>query len=825
MDLLPCHVDVQCEVVDQVARDAVGHVVYSTPQGTFVCSGALLNDADPLTTLGWFLTSASCIGTSAAAASVTVYWFYQTPACNGVPPSLASLPVSQGASLIATATGSDAAFLKLAQDPANGQGLAGWTGAEPAGPVATIHHPEGEHKRISRGAATLTTPICFGELPYYQYHYIDYTQGITEAGSIGAPLFDSSWRVVGHLSGVCAFAPPTCENASVWNAVFGRFSRTLPFVCGALTGQNSLARVYVDASATGTGSGDSWVNAFTTLGAALAGACPPSGGMEVWVADGVYKPAGAGRESAFVLMDGVALYGGFAGGETLLSQRNPAANISVLSGDLDGNDQPGFINRGDNVIHVVRATGIGTSALLDGFTVRGGNADGLHAFTDKGGGLFIEAASPRIRGCVFEDHLAGFSGGGIACFEDGVLDIAGCQFRGNRAVFGAGMALAGGSGVVASSTFEQNVATNDGAGIDLYESSVTVDGCTFRGNSAADGGAGLSAFASTPVVVQGSHFEDNLALVGGAVQAVAGTMSLANCVMVDNAGGTHAGGFIAKGGAQATVTACRFLGNTAGQKGGGMYTFGATTTVSNCEFSGNRGTPGGGGGLWTNGNAQTTLVNCTFSRNSGATMGGGILIETGSGVIQNCILWGNSDSGGGVEVAQMRFISGAAASISYSTVEGWTGILGGVGNSATDPLLASPLGGDGVAGTVDDDLALGATSPARDSGSNTAAQGLSFDIRGGARRVDDPCTADTGEGTSPIVDRGAIEGAACTTVCYPNCDNSTVAPILNANDFVCFLTQFAAGNLYANCDQSTVPPVLNANDFVCFLTQFAAGCS
>jgi hypothetical protein len=61
-------------------------------------------------------------------------------------------------------------------------------------------------------------------------------------------------------------------------------------------------------------------------------------------------------------------------------------------------------------------------------------------------------------------------------------------------------------------------------------------------------------------------------------------------------------------------------------------------------------------------------------------------------------------------------------------------------------------------------------------------------------------------------------------MCYANCDDSTVAPVLNANDFLCFLNQFAQGQPYANCDGSTVLPVLTPNDFQCFLNQFAAGC-
>jgi hypothetical protein len=72
-----------------------------------------------------------------------------------------------------------------------------------------------------------------------------------------------------------------------------------------------------------------------------------------------------------------------------------------------------------------------------------------------------------------------------------------------------------------------------------------------------------------------------------------------------------------------------------------------------------------------------------------------------------------------------------------------------------------------------------------------------------------------------------VQGQGTMTIspCYANCDASTAPPILNVNDFVCFLNSFAAGNGYANCDNSNNYPVLNVNDFICFLNQFAAGCS
>lgn len=63
-----------------------------------------------------------------------------------------------------------------------------------------------------------------------------------------------------------------------------------------------------------------------------------------------------------------------------------------------------------------------------------------------------------------------------------------------------------------------------------------------------------------------------------------------------------------------------------------------------------------------------------------------------------------------------------------------------------------------------------------------------------------------------------------TPACYPNCDGSTAAPILNALDFGCFLARYRAGESYGNCDGSTAEPVLNALDFGCFLSRYVQGC-
>ncbi len=129
--------------------------------------------------------------------------------------------------------------------------------------------------------------------------------------------------------------------------------------------------IYVRPGATGNGA--SWSNALANPQAALAIASP---GDEIWVAAGTYHPAPPpasqtqGREVSFALKTGVSLYGGFAGTETSRAQRNWAASLTILSGDLLDNDGPDWSNRIDNSFHVVTATNV-QQCTLDGFTITG----------------------------------------------------------------------------------------------------------------------------------------------------------------------------------------------------------------------------------------------------------------------------------------------------------------------------------------------------------------------------------------------------------------------------------------------------------------------
>ena len=135
--------------------------------------------------------------------------------------------------------------------------------------------------------------------------------------------------------------------------------------------------IYVNVNATGFNDGTSWENAFLDLPLALASAQP---GDEVWVAAGIYTPnilyppaptptplpgGPWNRAASIVLKNGVAIYGGFNGTESLLSERDWTTNLTVLSGDLNRDDGPDFTNNDENAYHVVTGSEKGDLAVKD----------------------------------------------------------------------------------------------------------------------------------------------------------------------------------------------------------------------------------------------------------------------------------------------------------------------------------------------------------------------------------------------------------------------------------------------------------------------------
>jgi hypothetical protein len=239
----------------------------------------------------------------------------------------------------------------------------------------------------------------------------------------------------------------------------------------------------------GTGDCSSWANA-CTLQSALTSA---SSGDEIWVAAGIYTPTtGTDRTATFQLTDDVAIYGGFAGMETERDQRNPAANVTILSGDLNGDDV-GFANNSENVYHVITVTTGGTGTTLDGFTITGGNAtlyrDSTHAF---GGGMFISGSSPTLTNNIITGNVSNY-GGGMYIGNGSNPTLMNITFSGNLAGggFGGGVFNNNGSNPTFTNvTFSGNSAGSFGGGIcNVNNSNPTLINATFTGNSAVGGGA------------------------------------------------------------------------------------------------------------------------------------------------------------------------------------------------------------------------------------------------------------------------------------------------------------------------------------------------
>ena len=179
--------------------------------------------------------------------------------------------------------------------------------------------------------------------------------------------------------------------------------------------QVSSAVRYVKSGA--TGNGNSWTSASGDLQAIIN---ESSNGDQIWVAAGTYIPnrqinslnviASGSRNNAFVVSKNIQLYGGFAGLETDIDEREGSDNQTILSGAVGSG----------NSYHVLLFAN-GCDALFDGFTITGGNADGNTPVVingkeyrqNVGGGILIMHSSPRINNVIIRDNSA-VHGGGIA---------------------------------------------------------------------------------------------------------------------------------------------------------------------------------------------------------------------------------------------------------------------------------------------------------------------------------------------------------------------------------------------------------------------------
>lgn len=446
--------------------------------------------------------------------------------------------------------------------------------------------------------------------------------------------------------------------------------------------------IRVDADASAPGDGTSWGSAYPALQDAFDEANANAGtDYEIWIAEGTYYPDvdnvdndgdgstehTADADASFTLnRDGVEVYGGFSGGETSRSARDPSANVVTLSGDIAGDDDPFAPNTdtdGDsstptqtdhinkpNATHVVDLNGrsgenITGNTVVGGLTITGGHTDGGTFPANVGGGLLCDGGqsgnecSATLSNLTFEGNFAYAGGALINVAEKGGLSnptLTDVTFRANASSqFGgaiyndAGDGSQGGtaSPSVSGGSFSNNVAASGGAIFNEATggtANMSISNTTFENNSASTAGGALYIYcdqgATSNPQITGTDFLSNTANFGGAMYAYvnatngSGTASTADFSLTNS-----------------TV----FSNNDANTAGGAVYVEvkdGAMSTpaVDGTNFSSN--TAGSGGALYlhsksTDGSGTPSLIdasigsNTTFSQNTASSRGGAVMIE------------------------------------------------------------------------------------------------------------------------------------------------------------------------------------------------------
>lgn len=507
---------------------------------------------------------------------------------------------------------------------------------------------------------------------------------------------------------------------------------------------------------TGNNDGSSWTNAYRDLRTALTDLQSAPWVRELWVATGTYTPAppNGPRTASFNLRSNLSLYGGFAGNETSLAQRDIAQNPTVLSGDLNTNDAgaPFPLNRADNAYNVVQGDAIDASSVLDGFTISGGFADTppFQTESSSGGGLLLvggAGASPIVRNCVFTANAA-LSGGGAFVGTNAVPKFVNCDFIGNSAALattaglprGGAIAFIGGHGELRNCRFTGNLATNYGGAVFIGNNGgpVGILSSTFTRNAVGGDGVGGAVCAETSgrVSLINSRFEGNLAYTGAAIGNLSGAPTdLINCAVVGN-----------KVQGIGSAAAVHFGSNS-----------GATIAlrISNCSIISNDSAGPSGG-------------------TAGVAQGGGYQIN-----FENSILWGNSTQGFTNESSQVGTPPFPGAHPAFScTIQGLgqgIRVTPDAQCNATPPqFVRDPSKVNSTWGDADDDygnLRLSQSSPMLDAGADARVPTDTFDVDANGDTQQSipwdldgsPRIQDNALPTGPRVDRGCYEGYRCPT--------------------------------------------------------------
>jgi len=512
--------------------------------------------------------------------------------------------------------------------------------------------------------------------------------------------------------------------------------------------------LFVDAAADPGGDGLSWATALQDLQVAIVAAASSGGDVvQIWVADGVYRPdCGTGdRRFSFPVLNGVGIYGGFAGadsavypgGETALEQRDPATNLTELSGDLNGDDQSGG-DQSDNSFLVVDTRFADQTAVLDGFVITGeaGSPGVLRvdaAAPPGGDGLSWSAAIDDLAQAI---TTAAYSWGHfkeIWVARGRYTPDGGTGDRDRSFLLHDGLALCGGF-LPGMSREDQrdpqanptvltgDLAGDDGTGGSTAENSfhvlqgngadqtATLDGFIITAGNAngegtrRDAGGGLYNVGASPLI-RDCLFIANSADWGGAVEnSHNSNPSVQDCVFAGNHS-REDGGAISNWESSPVFTRCRFAGNRAGDDGGALRCNRSELTCTACLLTGNA--CGDNGGAFYDGSGDESdsrhrFISSTLAHNAAPDRGGAVgIIGTCLPQVENCVLWGNTAPKG----SQVGLSSGASLTAGYSDLQGGqeavylgsgSAVEWGPGNIDADPQFAGGPAGTWTAGAVYD---------------------------------------------------------------------------------------------------------------------------
>ena len=566
------------------------------------------------------------------------------------------------------------------------------------------------------------------------------------------------------------------------------------FFCSLFLGTTALAQTIRYVKPGATGSGSSWASASGDLQAMINAA---AAGDEVWVAAGTYYPTEVlaatlvdgvtptiARDRTFIMRTGVKVYGGFAGTEALFTLRNYTTNVTILSGDLG---TPG--DKTDNAYHVIGSKNAAAGAVLDGFTIQDGNANGLASVNggslaipqNSGGAIATRGTTTNVQyaNLIIKNNEATSSGGAVYLYVSGtiVFPFINVQFINNKSGATGGAVFAyrsSGTPIISfvDSKFSGNQSATSGGAIYLATATTTnllLLNTTFENNQASAGSGGAIYFSTGSLNLTGSKFTGNKS-VGSAGAIYLGTStatSLIDNVLFENNEATTSGGAIYFYSNSTAVNNTRFVGNKSGvggTGGGAIYLFGLSTALSspifvNDLFYNNQSAgTSGGGAVFGSSNVSPSFINNTFYANKATANAGAIYLGFGSTVctINNSIIYGNTATGTAADL----FNAGTTNLTMNNTLTQTFGTSGVNGNKVgEDPLFIS------IDYTNAEFLQLQDISPAVDAGEGTLFPATITKDLAGQNRVN-----------NSIIDMGAFEysGASPVAPLIVNIDENTV---------------------------------------------------